>query len=1050
MIEWFARNSVAANLLMWLIIMGGAIVFFTQLQVETFPSPESDSISIQVALRGSTPEDIELGVAVRIEEAVQDLEGIKEMVSLSREGSTTIRLEVDSGYDAREMLADVKSRVDAINTFPVDAEKPIINLRQFNYAVISVVVSGELSKDEIQIYAEKVREDILRLKGITQAELRYERAYEINIEVPQDTLRNLGLSLADVASAVQANSQDISAGNLRTRGGDILIRSQGQAYRRVDFEAIVIKSNADGSLTRLGDVATVRDSFTEDGLNSTFNGDNSVTVAVSRVGKQSAIQVSRTVRQYIEDQQGLLPAGVALSYWDDDAAYLKKRISALTKSMVQGSILVMLLLAIFLRPAVAFWVLVGIPISFIGSTMLLGYFGHTINIMSLFGFILVLGLVVDDAIVTGESIYSSLQSGRSGVDAAIHGTNRVAIPVTFGVLTTIAAFVPLAMMEGMLGGMTAPIPAVVISVLLISLIETKLILPAHLKRLKPPTDRQKKNKLFAWQMKVANGFERFILKYYQPLLVKALRNRYSILVGFVGVFAITVALLSSGWVRFTFMPRVPAETMVVSLTMPVGTPFEVTDRHIARIASVAKELEAYYSDDQGNSSVRHVMAVTGAQRGAGGNASNIGTVAMELLSPENRPVSVESQEVTREWRKRIGTVPGADEIRYRAEIFSVGDPINVQFAGASFERLDEVTAQVKQRLTQYPTVFDIADSLAQGKEELHIELTQQGQVLGLTRSVVLGQISQAFRGFEAQRVQRGRDDVRVLIRLPKNERSNAATLDELLIDTPDGQRIPLAHVAHISPAVGPAQIKRIDRYRVINVTADFNKEKTNALALMDDLRGYIDQLLVNYPDVSYSFEGEAKEQRESSQVLVLSMFALLFFIYCLLALPLKSYGKPFIVMSVIPFSLVGAVVGHMLLGHPMTMLSYMGLMALIGVVINDSLVLVDFVGQSTNEGSTLDEAVEEAGVKRFRAVILTSLTTFFGLMPMMVVTNTQSLFLVPMAISLGCGILFATAITLLLVPVNLLIARDIKYLVLGWFNSGDSNSTSPVVKSAPQ
>lgn len=1054
MINWFARNSIAANLLMWFIIIAGAIAFYTELEVETFPSSEPEFIRITVPLRGATPEDIELGVAVRIEEAVQDLEGIVEIISLSREGTTTTTLEIDDGYDARNILSDVKSRVDAINTFPVEAEKPIINLIQRNYAVIDVAISGQLSDQEIRAYAEKVREDLLQLGGITQARLRFARTYEISIDVSQDTLRNMGLSLKNVAQAVQTSSLDVSAGNLRTRGGDILIRSQGQAYRKGDFESIVVKTNTDGSIVRLADIATVNDGFIEDGLVSSFDGDNSLFVSISRVGKQSAIEVADKVKTYIKNQQAYLPAGITLSYWDDDAAYLKSRIAALSSSMIQGGILVVILLALFLRPAVAFWVIIGIPISFLGSIILLSYFGFSINIMSVFGFIMVLGLVVDDAIVTGESIYSSMQSGRSGLDAAIHGTHRVAIPVTFGVLTTMAAFVPLGLVDGFLGRMAAPIPAVVISVLLISLIETKFILPAHLKTIKPLTEAQLKGWFTRWQTGIANGFEVAILKYYQPLLRKLLHHRYSVLISFIGVFTIVALLLSTGWVRFTFMPRVPAETVIVSITMPVGTPFEVTDAHIKRVAEMANTLKQKYSvagvegdfddknDDKGNdrfaepqrvnSSIRHVLAVTGSQRGASGHAPHLGMVMVELEPPEKRPLSISSQQLTKEWRDLIGAIPGVESMTFRAELFRGSDPVNVQFSGSSFDTLDKVTQEVKAKLATYPTVFDISDSLADGKEELRIELSDQGHVLGLSRSAVLGQISEAFRGFEAQRIQRGRDDVRVLVRLPKSERSTATTLDELLIETPGGQLIPLAHVAKITPATGPAQIKRINRYRVVNVTADFDKDKTNTITLNNDLQAYIDELLVNYPGVLYSMEGEAKEQRESSRTLFLSLIGLMFFIYCLLALPLKSYSQPLIVMSVIPFSLIGAVIGHMIMGHTMTMLSYMGLLALVGVVVNDSLVLVDYVNQSLKEKVSVEDAVMEAGVKRFRAIMLTSLTTFFGLMPMMVATTTQSLFLVPMALSLGFGIIFATTITLFLVPANLLIAEDIRR----WFSYG--------------
>ncbi|NND38715.1 MAG: efflux RND transporter permease subunit, partial [Pseudomonadales bacterium] len=931
MIAWFTRNSVAANLLMFTIIMGGILAFYQTVSVELFPTSEPETVTISVALRGATPEDIELGVAVRIEEAIHDLEGIEKLTSHSREGATSTIIEIERGYDAREMLSDIKSRIDAINTFPADAEKPVISLQQFNFPVIDVVVSGDAGEDEIQFYAEQVREDILRLGDVSQVELRLVREYEVSIEIAQDTLRNYGLTLERVARSVQEASLDVSAGNVRTEGGDILIRSKGQAYHRDDFATIVVGSNADGSVITLGEVAHIDDGFSESGLESDFDGKSSAFVSVSRVGSQSVIQIAKKVKNYIEEQQALLPRGISLSYWDDDSAYLKNRIETLVRNMLQGGVLVVILLAVFLRPAVAFWVVIGIPISFIGCFMVLGAVGITINMMSVFGFILVLGLVVDDAIVTGESIYARLETGESGVEAATRGAQRVAIPVTFGVLTTIAAFSPLAFMEGFLGRVIAPLPVVVASVLFISLIETKFILPAHLKHLKP-LDPNKANKGWRrWQYKISNGFEGAILTHYGPILLGALRNRYAVLAGFLGVFAVIVALLSSGWIRFTFMPRVPAETVVASVTMPVGTPFEVTDRHITKIAEHARALQERYTNGRGESAIKHILAVTGSQR-SGNTGPHLGQVAIEMYPLEKRPVALESHDLSKEMRKLIGVIPGAEELAFRSEIFSTGSPVHVQLRGNSFERLSDVASQIKDRLRTYPTVFDIRDSYFQGKQELNVELSDEGRVLGLTRAGLLSQISQAFQGFEAQRIQRGRDDVRVLVRLPRSERGTLATLDSMLINLPSGQQAPLSHLAALKPATGPAQITRIDRYRVVDVTADFDKGETNAVALTADIEAYVQNVLANYPDITYTLEGEAREQRDTTSSLGVSLVALLFFIYCMLALPLRSYFLPVVVMSVIPFALVGAVLGHVIMGHDMTMLSYMGLMALVGVV----------------------------------------------------------------------------------------------------------------------
>lgn len=1027
MIRWFAKNSVAANLLLVAIALGGILALLNFISFEIFPSGQPDTVTVSVSLRGATPEDVELGVAVRVEEAVQDLEGIKQIVSRSVEGSTSVAIEVDPGYEPRQVLDDVKSRVDAINTFPVEAEKPVVSLSVRRRDVIDVVVSAPYGEREIREFAERVRNDLLRIDGITQVELDAVRQYEIGIEASEDALRRYGLTLADLANAIRASSTDVSAGNVKTDGGEVLIRSKGQAYQKGDFESIVVKTSADGTIIRISDVATVKDGFVEEAVLTRFNGENAALIGVSRVGDQSALDIAEKVRNYIQTQQTALPEGFALSYWDDDSVVLKNRLGILTKSAVQGGLLVIVLLALFLRPAVAVWVFVGIPISFLGAFISMAVFDISLNVMSAFGFIIVLGIVVDDAIVTGENVYRHMRDGKDGLDAAIEGTEEVAVPVTFGVLTTIMAFTPLMFIQGRLGEIFAFIPAVVIPVLLFSLIESKFVLPAHLKNIRIMREGDKQSWIQDRQRKFANGFEALILRYYQPILKRVLEYRYATLASFVGVLFIIIAVILSGWTRFVFFPRIPSETATGSVTMPIGTPFEVTDRAIQRMLDAARTLQEKYRDaGSGESAIINILASTGSEGGSTG--SNRGRVQFEITPPEKRDTDITTNQLVNEWRSLIGPIAGAESVTYRAEFFRPGDPINVQFSGNSLDTLSRVGEQVKARLATYPGVFDIADSLSDGKEELRVELTAEGQLLGLDRSAVLGQVSQAFKGFEAQRIQRGRDDVRVIVRLPQGERSSVDTLRDLLIATPDGRSVPLANVAELIPDKGPSQITRIDRYRVLNVTADVNKQTTNMVVLQKDLNDYVDGLLAQYPEISYTTEGEAREQRESFASLGIGLVIVLFGIYCLLALPLKSYTEPLVVMSIIPFGLIGAVLGHLITGYDLSILSLLGLMALIGVVVNDSLVLVDYVNTKRRQGMRLMDAISTAGVARFRPVMLTSLTTFFGLTPLLLEKATTAQFLIPMAISLGFGILFATFITLLLVPVNLLIADDIASL----------------------
>lgn len=1034
MIAWFARNHVAANLLMVTILFTGLMSLKYNIPLEVFPSFETDTISVNVSLRGATPEDAELSLATRVEEAVSDLEGVKQINSRSVEGGATITIEVDSGYDARELLADVKSRVDEIGTFPSEADQPVISLATFKRDVITVAVAGELSEQELRGYAERVRDDLLRTPGITQVELDGVRNYEIAIELSQDQLRAYDLTLSEVAERIGNSSLDLSAGNIRTDGGDILIRSKGQAYYRDQFEPLVIKANTDGSLLRLRDIANVTDGFEESALRTRFNGKPAAMLDVYRVGDQSAIEVADKVKAYVHKQQANLPQGLELSYWGDGSLLVKSRIKTLTTNALQGGILVLLLLTLFLRPSIAFWVFIGIPVSFMGAFLVMPLFGVTLNVLSLFGFILVLGIVVDDAIVTGENIYSHLRNAESGLQASIRGTQEVAVPVTFGVLTTVAAFLPIGFIEGARGALFAQIPVVVIPVLLFSLIESKFVLPAHLKHLKlRQNEVEQQGRLSQMQQRFADGFERMILKYYQPLLALSLKHRLTTLALFSGVFILILAFILSGWTRFVFFPRVEADTARASLTMPSGTPFEVTDRYIVRMVEAARALQEDYRDpNTGESVIMNIFSTTGA-----GGSAETGRIRFELQPAEEREQEVSASTLINEWRERIGPIPGAETLTFRAEIGRASDPVSIELRSGDVDDLRAMAQQVKARLETYPTLFDIADNLSDGKEELQLELTPQAHLLGLTRSDIIRQVRQNFFGIEVQRVQRGRDDIRVMVRLPLEERQAIAGLKGILINTPGAGQVPLDEVAQLVPGKSPSAIYRVDQYRTANVVADMDKVNTNTTVLNRDLNEFLTELVLQYPGAEFSLEGEAEEQRESFASLALGLAFVFFVIYSLLAIPFRSYLQPLIVMSVIPFGAIGAIVGHWIMGMDLTIMSLLGLMALIGVVVNDSLVLVDFTNQRRKELQAGGEhshfeatrqAVLVAGVARFRPVMLTSLTTFIGLMPLLFEKAVQAQFLIPMAVSLGFGIIFATVVTLIMVPVNFMLLEDLRRL----------------------
>jgi multidrug efflux pump subunit AcrB len=1031
MIAWFVKNGVAANLLMIVIIALGAFSLSNRTTLEVFPPFEKDEISISMTLRGATPQDVEQGITIRIEEAIADLEGIKQIRSSSSEGSAMVNVEIESGYDAKELLAEIKNRVDAVNTFPQDAYRAVIEQSIRKREVIALTLASDYGEKELREYGQSIRDALVQLPSITIAQLSGVRNYEVSIEVAQDRLMLYDLTLSSISQAIQNSSLDLSSGNLKTSSGDILVRLKGQAYTKEQFEAILIKQNSDGSTLLLKDIATIRDGFEETPIRSRFNGKKAIFIDVYRVGDESAIEVANAVKSYIKTKQSTLPEGFELDYWDDDSQIVKNRLSILLSNALQGSILIITLLTLFLRPAIAFWVFLGIPVAFAGAFFLMPFFGVTLNVLSLFAFILVLGIVVDDAIVTGENIYTHLKQSETGEAAAINGTVEIARPVTFGVLTTIAAFAPLAFIEGDRSIIFTQIPYVVIPVLIFSLIESKFILPAHLKHIKVRSKQEQVGSLETIQHKIADGFERFILKYYRPTLHLAVHHKLITISLFSSVLVIIVAFFMGGWIKFIFFPRVPSETIRVNLTMPVGTPFEVTNRYISRLTQSAQKLQERYKDDKGKSVILNIMTTTGGR----GGVSNEGEVRFEITPPEKRAMKITAAQLASQWRELTGPIMGAQSIEYRSERGRGGDPIDVELTGSSIETLSQVANEIKAYLQTFKTVFDISDSLSDGKEELKIELTQEGKLLGISKQEISNQVRAAIYGIEAQSIQRGRDDVKVMIRLPQKDRDSIAALKDFMVTTNTGAKIPLANIAKLIPSKGPSTISRTNRFRTINVTADVEKSNTNMFALQSELKSYLDTLLVKYPGVSYSLEGEQREQKETFGSLFYALIFAVFIIYVLLAIPFGSYLQPLVVMSVIPFGIIGAVVGHWLLGMDLTILSFMGMLALMGVLVNDSLVLVDYMNTQYAKTKDIMEAVLSAGVARFRPVMLTSLTTFFGLMPLLFDKSTNAQFLIPMATSLGFGILFTTFTTLILVPVHYLLLHQFLIKIKGFNNA---------------
>lgn len=1033
MIAWFAKNPVAANLLMFGIILAGLSSAIRSVPVETFPSQDPDSVLISTEFRGATPSTAQQGVTFRIEEAIADIEGISEITSRSSEGRSLVIAEVDGGYEPRNLLEDIKVRVDALNTLPRDAEKPIVSLNTFNPVVIFVAVKGDVDSRTLRDTAAQVRAGLLALDSISNVELQGVPDPAMNIEIAPSVLDAYNLTLAQVGNAIRVGASDVSAGNVQTRDGDILIRSDGQAYTAQEFARIPILSDASGKPITLGEIARVEDSFEENSLLTTFDGEPAVMIEVRRVGKQSALQVSAQTKQFMSDFARQLPSGITLDYWDDDSEYLQTRINAVLDSALMGGLLVIVLLSLFLRPAVGFWVFLGIPVSFMGAFLFLPQVDGSLNVISLFAFIMVIGIVVDDAIVTGENIYRKIREGMDSQQAAIEGTQEIAVPVTFGILTTVAAFSPLLFLDGTrFEFVGTQLPMVVIPVMLMSLVESKLVLPAHMSHVR----RRPANHEFSWlgrtQQKVSRSLELFVERYYRPALSRCLDNKTITITALVAIASVIISIAQTGHLRFQAFPKVESEAVRVFLTMPESSGFETTRKHIATINSHFEALREKYRDPvSGESIIVSILATAGSSGST--VKSNVGSVQAAIQPTEDRVLDIKADQIARELRSMIGNIPGVQSLSISAEIFGSDPPINIELSGAEPPVLYEAIKLLKQKLREFSGVYDIQDNYSGGKEELNLSLKPRAHALGLRLDNVAGQVRDAVFGFEAQRIQRGRDELRVMIRLPLQFRSSVTDINSLPIRVPNStEEVPLSEIADITPSESASTLYRLNRNSILNVTADVDQQQTSSLVVLNEMQPLLQQIEQDFPGVRYRLDGEAEDAAVTASRLQIGLILVLLAIYALLAVPLKSYGQPLIVMSIIPFSLVGAMLGHLVMLQDLSMLSIFGMMALVGVVVNDSLVLVHTINQRRRDGGDLKSAVSNAAATRFRPVLLTSMTTFVGLAPLLVDGSQQAKFLKPMATSLGFGIMFATAITLLIVPVLYIVAHNAKHQLAGF------------------
>ena len=1026
-VAWFAENHVAANLLMLFLLLAGAFTGLN-MKIEVFPETDLDIITITTVYSGASPAEVEESILRRIEEKVAGLAGIKRIDSNARESSGTVTIEVMKNWDLNKLLDDVKSEVDRITTLPDEAEKPEVQALTRRSRVIKVAVFGDAQEATIKHLAEKIKDDITNLPGITLAVLQGLRKSEVAIEISEETLRRHGLTLGQVAQAVRKGSLDLPAGRIKTSGGEILIRTKGRRYHAEDYRDVAVISYADGRKVTLGQIAELKDGFEDVDLNSRFQGKPAAMIQVYRVADQNALKVAETVKQYLAKIRPGLPAGLDVAYYSDRSEILKSRLNLLLKNLAIGLILVSIMLSLFMNLRLAFWVTLGIPISFMAAFLVLPEFDVSINMISLFAFIMVLGIVVDDAIIVGENIYRKQEEGFGSLAAAVEGTLEVGRPVIFSVLTTMVAFWPLTMAAGTMGKIMRNIPIVVMLVLAGSLVESLFILPAHLQRSAKKlnlkrTGPAKEKRLARWLRRVINGP-------YASLVQLCVKWRYATVAIGVVCLLLCYGVWQAGWIKFVFFPRVEGNTMRCYVTMPVGTPVERTQEVIGRIEQAALEVIEEANRQRpadAPSLMRYSMMLIGRHSGRGaarGSGGHLAQIWINLIDSEKRLVS--TAELTRRWRKKIGVVPDAEAVTFRSEIHGAGSPIEIHLSLDDQDQLVAAADTLKAELKQYPGVFDIGDSFLPGKKEMQLKLKPAARSLGLTLDDLARQVRHAFYGAEALRLQRGKDELKVMVRYPDAERKSLGSVEDMRIRTPAGLEVPFGQVAQVDIKQGYASIERAQRLRVIKVTADVEASITNANEVRTALVATVLPRLQNlYPDLRYTVEGEGKQQKESLADVIKGFGIALFGIYALLAIPFRSFSQPFIVMAAIPFGFAGAVAGHLLMGFNISLLSLFGMVGLAGVVVNDSLVLLYTANRMCRAGDSPYDAIIKAGCRRFRPILLTSLTTFAGLTPMLLERSVQAQFLIPMAISLGFGVLFGTLITLLLIPCGYMILEDI-------------------------
>ncbi len=1021
-IAWMTRHGVAANLLMLICIFGGLIAV-GNIKQEVFPEFQSDIVRIEVAYPGASPEEVESGIVLAVEDAISDLDGIKEVNSIADEGMGLVLVEAVSGVDVQRLAQNAQQEINRINSFPLDAEKPIVKVMARKRQVISLVLYGQAEASVLHALAEQFREHLLQDPNITSVELEGVRPLEISIEISQENLRRYHLTLAEVAQRLQKASVDLPGGSVKAEMGEILIRMKARKDYGRQFAKIPIITASNGSEVLLGDIATIKDGYSNTGYAASYNQQPAVMVQVYSTGKQTPIQVSEAVKARIESIKSVLPQGVKADIRLDSSKQYGERVGLLVSDSLEGLALVFLALVLFLEFRFAFWVVMEIPTAFLGSFLILPLMGVTINMVSLFAFMIAIGIVVDDAIVIGENIYDHRRKGMSPLQAAIEGTRSLAMPVTFGVLINMVAFVPLYFMPGDVGKTFIMIPSVILCVFTISIIESLYILPNHLVG---HVDKKpaKQHWLVERQQRFSNAFEHWVQDSYGSFLKWILYHRYLTIVIALVMLVMTLSYILSGRMGMSAFPKTESDFAKVTVTMPYGTSEEKTAAIVGKIIAGAQQTAK--TINRGDELIQGIFSEVGKN-----GERHKGEIRAYLAPPEIREGIISTEEFNQRWRQAIGDFVGVDSVWFESDAGGPGSgaSVTVEFNHSDLGVLEKASKELAEVLRGYPIAKDVDDGFSPGKQQLDFTLLPEGRSLGLTAESVARQVRNAFYGAEVLRQQRGRNEIKVMVRLPESERIRQSDVGSLLIWTNSGKEVPINEVVSIKLGRAYTEIDRHNGRRNIQVTANVIP-KSKAREILNDLEANVlPKFLEKYPGLQYGFEGQEAAVAESVSSLKISFFFAVLTIYCLLAILFESYSLPLIVVVSIPFGIIGAAFGHFLLGYNLTIISLLGIVSLSGVAVNDALVLIDHV--VTLSKSSHQPAIDQiriAAMQRFRPILLTTMTTFGGMMPMIFETSRQARFLIPMAISIGFGILFTTLITLVLIPSLYVVIEDVQNL----------------------